>query len=58
MTLYALETSKGCVIINLLQVSYITPDKNGFTVYLNDGNYFRCVENFADFVDNFGFRIK
>lgn len=58
MALYELKTNKGSVIINLLQVSYITPDKNGFTVYLNDGNYFRCVENFADFVDNFEFQVK
>lgn len=29
MTLYELKTNKGSVIINLLQVSYITPNKNG-----------------------------
>ena len=40
MTFYCLETKKGQVIINFSQVSYITLDKNGFTVYMNDGNYF------------------
>lgn len=58
MTFYCLETKKGQVIINLSQVSYITFDKNGFTVYMNDGNYFYCVEYFADFVDNFEIRNK
>lgn len=58
MTFYALETKKETVIINLSQVSYIIPDKNGFTVYMNDGNYFYCVEDFAEFVDNFEIRNK
>lgn len=58
MTFYALETKKETVIINLSQVSYIIPDKNGFIVYMNDGNYFYCVEDFADFVDNFEIRNK
>lgn len=58
MTFYALVTKKETVIINLSQVSYIIPDKNGFTVYLNDGNYFYCVEDFADFVDNFEIHNK
>lgn len=58
MTFYALETKKETVIINLSQVSYIIPDKNVFTVYMNDGNYFYCVEDFADFVDNFEVRNK
>ena len=58
MTFYVLETKKETVIINLSNVSYIIPDKNGFTVYMNDGNYFNCVEDFADFVDNFEIRNK
>lgn len=58
MTFYVLETKKETVIINLSHVSYIIPDKNGFTVYMNDGNYFNCVEDFADFVDNFEIRNK
>lgn len=58
MTFYVLETKKETVIVNLSQVSYIIPDKNGFTVYMNDGNYFNCVEDFAVFVDNFEVRNK
>lgn len=58
MTFYVLETKKETVIVNLSQVSYIIPDKNGFTVYMNDGNYFNCVEDLAVFVDNFEVRNK
>lgn len=56
MTFYAFETNKGLVIVNLAQVSYITLNEKGVTVNMNDGNWFKCVEDIKDFVDNFEIR--
>ena len=56
MTFYAFETNKGLVIVNLAQVSYITLNEKVFTVNMNDGTWFKCVEDIKDFVDNFEIR--